>query len=337
MSRDRDPQLEQALKHQLRAAGTPDRDSCVDPETLAAWADGGLDAAQMSAVELHVSSCARCQAIAAVAARSAPVVAPAVNEGWFRFPRWAIAPLAAAAALVIWMVVPQDTMQAPPAPAPASIDANKEQETAGRDASIAPQAKEIPPPTATAPAEPVPELRRERAADSPQKFEDRQQRVDERGAALGAAAARAPAAPVAPVAPAAPAAPAVADAMLQKSARLTTAPVVIVSPDPASRWRIVNGAIERSEDSGASWVPIRAPGGEVVTAGASPARSVCWLIGPNGLVMVTADGMAFARVPLPERIDLTGVSATDARNATVTTSDGRRFSTNDSGRSWKQN
>lgn len=325
MSRDRDPQLEQALKHQLRAAGTPDRDSCVDPETLAAWADGGLDAAQMSAVELHVSSCARCQAIAAVAARSAPVVAPAVNEGWFRFPRWAIAPLAAAAALVIWMVVPQDTMQAPPAPAPASIEAKKEQETAGRDASIAPQAKEIPPPTATAPAEPVPELRRERAADSPQKFEDRQQRVDERGAALGAAAARAPAAP------------AVADAMLQKSARLTAAPVVIVSPDPASRWRIVNGAIERSEDSGASWVPIRAPGGEVVTAGASPARSVCWLIGPNGLVMVTADGMAFARVPLPERIDLTGVSATDARNATVTTSDGRRFSTNDSGRSWKQN
>ena len=125
--------------------------------------------------------------------------------------------------------------------------------------------------------------------------------------------------------------------MLQKSARLAVAPLEIVSPDPASRWRIVNGAIERSEDSGASWVPIRAPGGESFTGGASPARSVCWLIGPNGLVMLTTDGVAFARVPLPERVDLTSVTATDARNATVTAADGRRFRTDDSGRTWRQN
>ena len=44
MSRDRDRKLEQALTHELRAAGTPDRDACVDAETLGAWADGGLEA-----------------------------------------------------------------------------------------------------------------------------------------------------------------------------------------------------------------------------------------------------------------------------------------------------
>ncbi len=81
---------------------------------LARGSDGGLDAVQMASVELHVSTCARCQAIVGAAARSAPVIAPVVNEGWLRFPRWALAPIAAAAAITIWMVVPQDTMQAPP-------------------------------------------------------------------------------------------------------------------------------------------------------------------------------------------------------------------------------
>ena len=63
MSRDRDRTLEQALTHELRAAGTPNRDTCVDAETLGAWADGGLHGAQLASVELHVSTCARCQAI----------------------------------------------------------------------------------------------------------------------------------------------------------------------------------------------------------------------------------------------------------------------------------
>ncbi len=346
MSRERDHQLEQALKRELRAAGTPgaqpalrsfSEGGCIDAETLGAWADGGLDAAQMSAVELHVSTCARCQAIAGVAARSAPAIAPAVNEGWFRFPKWAIAPLAAAAALTIWMVVPQDTMQAPPAPAEAPIEEARKDALPGRDAANQSRAKELA--EATAPAPPkaatgsFAEGKRERAVDAPATLADRQQRAEERAdAALGATAATPAPAAVQP----APAAPAQAEAMLQKSSRFAAAQLEIISPDPASRWRIVNGAIERSEDSGASWVPMRAPGGEAFTGGTSPARSVCWLIGSSGLVMVTADGVAFARVPLSERVDLTAITATDARRATVTTADGRRFRTDDSGRTWRQ-
>ena len=76
MSRDRDRTLEQALTHELRAAGTPARDACLDAETLGAWADGGLDGAQMAAVELHVSTCARAMAIVGATARSAPAPAP---------------------------------------------------------------------------------------------------------------------------------------------------------------------------------------------------------------------------------------------------------------------
>ena len=78
MSRDRDRILEQALKHELRAAGTPPADACLDAETLGAWTDGGLDPAAMAAAEAHVSNCARCQAlVGAMTQERAGTAAPA--------------------------------------------------------------------------------------------------------------------------------------------------------------------------------------------------------------------------------------------------------------------
>ena len=67
MSVDRDRILEQALKHELRGdnAATPH----LDAETLAAWQDDALNAAQMADIELHVSTCARCQSMLAAFAR----------------------------------------------------------------------------------------------------------------------------------------------------------------------------------------------------------------------------------------------------------------------------
>ena len=349
MSPDRDRKLELALKHELRAAGAPDRDGCVDAETLGAWADGGLDSVQMASVELHVSTCARCQAIVAVAAQSAPVIAPVANEGWFRFPRWALAPLAAAAAITIWMVVPQDTMQAPPAQAPVPFEARRDSAppaAADATAQQAPsQGKELAdaaPAKPAGPPETFAEEKRERTVDSRAKLEERQQRAEERtGANLGASAAAPPpitapspaTTPPLPSAPPPPAAPAVAESLM---ARAAVAPVVIVSPDASRRWRIANGAIERSEDGGASWIATRALSGQTITGGTAPAGSICWLIGAGGMVMLTADGISFTEVPLPDRVDLTAITATDARTATVTTADGRRFRTDDSGRTWRQ-
>ena len=71
MSRDRDRILEQALKHELRAADTAAAGACLDADTLGAWTDGGLQPAEMAAVEAHVSTCARCQAMVGTMMRSA--------------------------------------------------------------------------------------------------------------------------------------------------------------------------------------------------------------------------------------------------------------------------
>jgi len=119
MSRDRDRILEQALKHELKGSAGPPTAGCLDAETLAAWEDGVLDAAQMQAAELHLSNCVRCQSMAAAMARgnlALSAQAPstfAPSTLW----RWWLAPIAAAAAAVtLWMVVPdqQRIATAPP-------------------------------------------------------------------------------------------------------------------------------------------------------------------------------------------------------------------------------
>ncbi|MEO7133383.1 MAG: zf-HC2 domain-containing protein [Vicinamibacterales bacterium] len=326
---ERDRKLELALQHELRASGTPARDACVDAETLGAWADGGLDAVQMAAVELHVSTCARCQAIVGVAVRSAPVIAPVTNEGWFRLPRWALVPVAAAAAVAIWMVVPQDTTQAPPAPAAERRqDApQKDTDAIARNSAAPSPSKELADASDARPTAPRTEFREakpQRANATPPALQDRDQRREEPTAARGAAASSA--APAAPLAEATP----------QHSTRLAVAPLEIVSPDASRRWRIANAAIERSDDGGVSWISAHTLSGQTITGGAAPARSVCWLIGADGMVMLTSDGITFTEVRLPERADVAAIVATDARSATVTTADGRRYRTDDSGRTWRQ-
>ena len=346
MSRDRDRILEQALTHELHAAGTPDRDSCVDAETLGAWADGGLDGAQMAAVEGHVSTCGRCQAIVGLVSRSAPVASGPEAAGSFFSWRWWLAPLAAtAAAATLWMIAPA---QRDIVVAPTSVAAPARETLARNGAKDRPIPIDPPPPKPA--QEPPASGDRARRPNTPAKTrDDRGERLGDVSAKQeGGLAAKKPDAGARnllqdKVAVAGAPAPAVATPSLlaapelQKSARLSFAPVEIVSPDPSRRWRIVNGAIERSEDGGASWVGIRPPAGESITGGTAPARSICWLIGSSGLVLVTADGVTFARVPLPERVDVTAVTATDASSAVVTTADGRRFRTDDSGRNWRVN
>ena len=94
--------------------------------------------------------------------------------------------------------------------------------------------------------------------------------------------------------------------------------------------------IERSEDGGRTWTLVLLLDGPAITTGTSPARTVVWLGGRAGVVLVTNDGSTFARVDLPEAVDIASIAANDARTATVTTVDGRRFQTGDSGRTWRQ-
>lgn len=322
----RDQQLDRALKQELRAMAAPAGDH-IDAETLAAWADGGLDATMMAAVESHVSSCPRCQLIAGVMTKSAPVVAAEPRRA-FRIPAWWYPIAAGAAAVTIWMVVPQQREIAPVPPAPPAAVAPESPST---PTEVAPsQGRNQPPANVDLPERGT--IVQNKPPGPPVTLQDNAAKEDvdalKRSPQRNEIAAAAPAA-------APPSAP-VAIGELQKSARFAATSTEIVSPDASRRWRVAANGIERSEDGGRTWLVVRPTTGDVITGGVAPAGSICWLIGRSGVVLVTADGVTFSRAPLPEAIDLSSISATDAQSATVTTVDGRRFRTDDAGRSWRQ-
>src|SRR5581483_6067911 len=92
-------------------------------------------------VEAHAASCARCQALLAAMARTAPV-----DEAYrpSRLPIWSWLPVtAAAAAAVIWFVVPRT----PPPSAPAETTVARQEQS--RPAVTAPAPAPGPPARAT--------------------------------------------------------------------------------------------------------------------------------------------------------------------------------------------
>jgi hypothetical protein len=157
----RDRALEQLLRRPIPAASavTP---ACADSETLAAWIDGGLDAQAMAETELHLSDCARCQAMVAAIVRSEPD-APAVLPWWSRMHlRWLVPLTAAAAATVVWMVVPgarqemtvavQEATEARADRSGAADAAVPAPEPSIGAAGAEPSARATPPPATPAPA-----------------------------------------------------------------------------------------------------------------------------------------------------------------------------------------
>ena len=112
-------------------------------------------------------------------------------------------------------------------------------------------------------------------------------------------------------------------------------PVEVVSPERSYRWRAVApGSIQYSVDGGMNWRSSTTGTSVALRAGSAPSRTVCWLVGQGGLVLLTTDGQNWQVRPFPERVDLTGVSASDARTATVTTANRRRVATADGGATW---
>jgi photosystem II stability/assembly factor-like uncharacterized protein len=95
--------------------------------------------------------------------------------------------------------------------------------------------------------------------------------------------------------------------------------------------------VERTLDAGATWtrLPIEPELKSLLLAGSATSSTNCWLVGRDGVVLVTQDGRTFRRVSVPEVVHLTGVTATDGMRATVTAIDGRKFSTMDGGLTWQ--
>jgi hypothetical protein len=366
MTNDRDTSLDKLLaaNFRMRGDGAPSG-ACLDPETLAAWADGALDARERAQAEAHAADCGKCQELLAALVRTLP---PLVVKSPWRLPAlgWLVPVTAAATALVVWIAVPR------PAPVQVSEVATAE-DRAESPALSASELADKKAPTSEAPMESLQaEARgqdqraarpRERAANSPSVRDSReaepagaQQQTPPQQNAKALAEATAPAAPPAAVgeasAPAPPtsaAAPAAvsADATsnlkreASASARVSgfsSAPeTVVVSSNPSTRFRLLRGgSVQRSADAGATWHLEVTGATDTLTAGASPSPSVCWLVGRSGAVLLSTDGASWRRLVFPESVDLRAVTATDAENATVTTVDGRSFSTADGGRTWSR-
>ncbi len=179
--------------------------------------------------------------------------------------------------------------------------------------------------------QPPPELRREAAAKRAAPARENEERGDNASLVTGNTAP-------APQA-------AASDSTFAETARLGArlggvipAPplIEIVSPDASIRWRIgPAGVVEYSDNAGASWEATPTGVGTDLIAGASPARTVCWVVGRAGIVLLTTDGRPWQRLMFPLAVDLAAIQATDARTATVTATDGRRFTTVDGGTTWK--
>jgi len=316
---DRDDSVERLLTRRHPAADPPP-ENCLDPETIAAWVDGALPPTLRAMAEEHAAGCARCQRVLAAMVRSEPV---AERLQWWRTGviRW-IAPLALAeAALLAWLIV-----------APRARDVLVPQVALKEEART-------PPPAAAAPSPaPVPDHLKanERSPDSAARDELKRERqaapaaakeIEDKATRMEQPRADAQQAPVAALA-----APA-ANALARKAAAPLS--LVVASPDQLFAWRVQpTGVIERTTDGGATWTAQETLQPFVIHAGASPSAAVGWLVGDEGLVLVSVDGRIWQHRSLGQAVSLTAVSAADGVTATVTAADGRKFVTHDAGLTW---
>jgi len=366
---DRDSFVGRLLAETLEAQGASVPDgSCLDAETLAAWVDDTLGSRERRAAEAHAASCARCQALLAVMMKTAP---PGVAEksAW-RIPAlgWLIPLTAAAAAVLVWAIVPgrttlpvndrpvqvaSDRLAAVPGdrPAPAPSDrpvalpdqvvplarsAPSAPPQANSEAQLQTRLKPSPAATDITAAPSAPSGQPDASPVEARAAIDKLENLDKEPPSQGAIVAGRERVERSAVAAAPPAARSLATiASGVALARAGAAGTVIVSSSQASRWRIApGGAVERSTDGGGTWQPQETGATATLAGGASPSPSVCWLVGPTGTVLLSTDGRTWRRIAFPEETDLISVRATDEKIAGVTTSDGRTFSTRDGGLTW---
>jgi len=277
--------------------------------------------------------------------------------------------VAAAAALVVWVAVPQQRAASVPAdrlharvdrgparsvPAP---EASPKAETA--PSAVEPEAKAA---DRTAPAAPA--LEKQEADAPPAPALERRERFADAAASAPAPPAASPAQAAPPPPPAAPEqlkslqetvtvtgeSPARADerqnaastrqqrvrgAVGGTAALRTSSALVIIAADGAARWQRSGGALEFAPRGDVPFTAATLPvAADAIAAGSAPGGTVCWFVGRGGLVLVSTDGVRFERGSAPAPVDLVGITAIDARGAIVTAAGGRRFKTADRGATW---
>ena len=352
---DRDATMDRLLTGRAARGSADSTAACLDADTLAAWIDNSLSAVEMAAAETHAADCARCQAVLAAMAKTTPL-APAQAGAPFWKPafRWLVPLTAAAAAVLVWTIVPQrdgqftvhqvsESADTTPPPSVATPPSSREPAavavapptsavtpTPRRETQKLAEAKEVSPESANAESAKA-DLSRRSGEAAKAETDKKSPAADARvlaDASTRTDRARAPAENAA-AAPAAPAQP------MAKTFSFGAPETIIVSSNPASRWRILQGGqVQRSADGGATWQTQTTGVSDTLSGGWSPSPSVCWLVGPRGIVLRTTDGRGWTRIPFPEAVPLTSIRATDDQTATVTAEDGRQFVTENGGRTW---
>jgi hypothetical protein len=349
---ERDQSLERLLRQSLRTprhAGVTD--SCLDAETLAAWTDRSLSGAALEAVQLHVADCPRCQDLVGTLARvSSTVPEPAPVPSSRRWLAWLVPLIAAAAAVALWVALPNRNALVSQAPLIQDKGAEVKARESGRsledDHSPAPQVTQRP----QTPAPATPSRQDSTIAVGAVTKEVGSDNTKDEIAGNSAGAGRLEEAEIlkkaAPSPSAAPASAAAAApsplservvGLARSAARVADlAPTEIVSPDASVRWRFAGSVVQHSANGGSTWEAVSTGVTSELAAGAAPSTTVCWLVGRGGVVLLTTDGRTWRRVTFPEMTDLSAVRATDAgaRVVSVSTVDGRTFVTTDGGITW---
>ena len=371
-SQKRDADMDRLLHAVLKPAPREGDAECPDAGLLAAFVEGGLTAAEQSALDAHIVNCGRCQEALAVLSPELPqeeggepVAAP--ESGWFTWVtrprlRWLVPISAAATVAVVFfatrpLIAPEGEVPAGEvarmAQAPATLadvpagaeDALREKPAVPEKQEYAGTARRDEAQKAVIGAAPASKAASEAVAEqSPAGVRARDKKPVEPAAELMAARVATeekrtqPAIP-APQAPPPPAAtPAVAQqaASLRKDARnLEAGLVTVAAPGGTVLWRFgAGGRLSRSGDAGATWHEQTSGVAADLLAGTAPSPVACWIVGSAGTVLLTTDGEHWERRPFPQTADLVAIGASDARAAIVTTRDGRRFETLDAGLTW---
>ena len=114
-----------------------------------------------------------------------------------------------------------------------------------------------------------------------------------------------------------------------------TRPIVIASSGNLTRWRVTPGGVVARSSDGVKWQPLSSGTNEELVAGTAPAAGICWLIGHKGTILRTTDGEQWEKIDSPSGGDLLDIEARDEYSATVLTTDGQRFATDNGGKTWQ--
>ena len=311
---------------------------CVDAETLAAWADGGLPKREAAAVELHLADCERCTAMLATFVRTTPEL-PAAESLWHRWHlRWLVPMATAATVAALWVLIPDSSSRL--AQTSDSTVATRELETPPSAPSSVVEAPKKEAANAGTQAAPAEQKRADAKALAPLEREQRQTRDEVR---------QEPQATFAPAVPSSPPAPAparesdLADQRagnIQQERAAAAPPTAAPAAAPPTTAQAPSADASRAEAQRAEAPRTRAlsaasaRGFATLLEIVSPDRMTRWrVVGTGQVERSTNGGARWEPATLPESATLTGGSSPSPTicwlvgrtGAIYVTTDGLRF------------